>query len=186
MAGFLEKDQWLELVYREHRQKRYRLTRRELEIVPAVVSGYSNKEIAESYRISEDIVRHHLRNIFEKCGVSMRLKLARLAVGVDRVSDCVEYLREMKSTYNVHRHRKVGLTPLELEIVATVGVGCSSLEIADRLKMSEDQLEQYLKNIISLGDPEEGDEAGIAVKKPKSPNSDSGSATASSDQERRI
>lgn len=53
--------------------------------------------------------------------------------------------------------------------------------------MSEDQLEQYLKNIISkLGDPEEGDEAGIAVKKPKSPNSDSGSATASLDEERRI
>ena len=36
--------------------------------------------------------------------------------------------------------------------------------------MSEDQLEQYIKNIISkLGDPEEEDGAGIAVKKPKSP-----------------
>ena len=55
------------------------------------------------------------------------------------------------------------------------------------MKMSEDQLEQYLKNIISkLGDSEEGDEAGIAVKKPKSPKSDSGSATGSSDEERRI
>ena len=73
----------------------------------------------------------------------MRLKLARLAVDVDRVSDCVEYLREMKSTYDVHRQRKAGLTPLELDIVAKVGAGSSSPEIADRLKMSEDQLEQY-------------------------------------------
>ena len=56
------------------------LTPRDLEIVSAVVAGYSNKEIAEYFKISEDTVKHHLSNIFDKLGVSTRLELARLAV----------------------------------------------------------------------------------------------------------
>jgi Flp pilus assembly pilin Flp len=44
------------------------LTPRELEIVSAVVAGYSNKEIAEYFKISEDTVKHHLSNIFDKLG----------------------------------------------------------------------------------------------------------------------
>jgi len=57
-----------------------RLTPRELEIVSAVVAGYSNKEIAEYFKISEDTVKHHLSNIFDKLGVSTRLELALFAV----------------------------------------------------------------------------------------------------------
>jgi DNA-binding NarL/FixJ family response regulator len=56
------------------------LTPRELEIVSAVVAGYSNKEIAEYFKISEDTVKHHLSNIFDKLGVSTRLELALFAV----------------------------------------------------------------------------------------------------------
>src|SRR5216684_2467972 len=52
----------------------------ELEIVSAVVAGYSNKEIAEYFKISEDTVKHHLSNIFDKLGVSTRLELALFAV----------------------------------------------------------------------------------------------------------
>lgn len=62
------------------RQKRYGLTPRELEIISAVVAGYANKEIAEHYKISEDTVKHHLSNIFDKLGVSTRLELALFAV----------------------------------------------------------------------------------------------------------
>ena len=62
------------------RQKRYGLTPRELEIVSAVVAGYANKEIAEHFKISEDTVKHHLSNIFDKLGVSTRLELALFAV----------------------------------------------------------------------------------------------------------
>ena len=62
------------------RQRRYRLTPRELEIVSAVVAGYANKEIAEHFKISEDTVKHHLSNIFDKVGVSTRLELALFAV----------------------------------------------------------------------------------------------------------
>jgi DNA-binding NarL/FixJ family response regulator len=62
------------------RQRKYGLTPRELEIVSAVVAGYANKEIAEHFKISEDTVKHHLSNIFDKIGVSTRLELALFAV----------------------------------------------------------------------------------------------------------
>ena len=62
------------------RQKRFGLTPRELEIVSAVVAGYTNKEIAEYFKISEDTVKRHLANIFDKLGVSTRLELALFAV----------------------------------------------------------------------------------------------------------
>ena len=42
--------------------------------------GYANREIAEYFKISEDTVKHHLSNIFDKLGVSTRLELALFAV----------------------------------------------------------------------------------------------------------
>ena len=65
------------------RRKRYGLTPRELEIISAVVAGYANKEVAEHFKISEDTVKHHLSNIFDKLGVSTRLELALFAVHQD-------------------------------------------------------------------------------------------------------
>jgi two-component system, NarL family, nitrate/nitrite response regulator NarL len=62
------------------RQKKYGLTPRELDIISAVVAGFANKEIAEHFKISEDTVKHHLSNIFDKLGVSTRLELALFAV----------------------------------------------------------------------------------------------------------
>jgi len=62
------------------KKKKFGLTPRELEIVSAVVAGYANKEIAVYFKISEDTVKHHLSNIFDKLGVSTRLELALFAV----------------------------------------------------------------------------------------------------------
>jgi two-component system, NarL family, nitrate/nitrite response regulator NarL len=62
------------------KQRKFGLTPRELEIVSAVVAGFANKEIAEYFKISEDTVKHHLSNIFDKLGVSTRLELALFAV----------------------------------------------------------------------------------------------------------
>jgi two-component system nitrate/nitrite response regulator NarL len=64
----------------ESKRKTFGLTPRELEIVSAVVAGYANREIAEYFKISEDTVKHHLSNIFDKLGVSTRLELALFAV----------------------------------------------------------------------------------------------------------
>jgi two-component system nitrate/nitrite response regulator NarL len=59
---------------------RFRLTPRELEIVRHIVEGGTNKDIATSLSISEDTVKHHLRNVFDKLGVSNRLELGLFAV----------------------------------------------------------------------------------------------------------
>jgi DNA-binding CsgD family transcriptional regulator len=162
----------------EPRQKKFGLKPRELEIVSAVVAGHSNREIAEYFRIHEDTVKHHLSNIFEKLGVSTRLELAL------SMSDPVQYLRAMNSTYDESRQKKAGLTSVELEIIAKVRAGYSTPALAGHLKMSEDQLGHYLKNIIAkLGDPDDGDDAGVAVRNPRSPNLGSGSAAASLDEQ---
>lgn len=58
----------------------YGLTKRELEIVTTVVAGYSNKEIAKKFLISEDTVKHHVTNVFDKLGVYNRLELALFAI----------------------------------------------------------------------------------------------------------
>ncbi len=62
------------------RPKNFGLTKRELEVVSAVVSGHSNKEIARKFLISEDTVKHHVTNIFDKVGVYNRLELALFAI----------------------------------------------------------------------------------------------------------
>ncbi len=60
--------------------KTFALTSRGLQVVSAVVSGMANREIAGEFKISEDTVKHHLSNIFDKTGVSTRLELAMFAV----------------------------------------------------------------------------------------------------------
>ena len=61
------------------RDKR-RLSNREREIVALVAQGVKNKEIAERLFISEQPVKNHLHNIFDKLGVSDRLELALYAI----------------------------------------------------------------------------------------------------------
>ncbi len=70
----------------EKRQKTFGLTARELEIISAVVAGSTNRDIAKQLSISEDTVKHHLTNIFDKTGVSTRLELALFAVNHRLVS----------------------------------------------------------------------------------------------------
>ena len=56
------------------------LSAREREIVALVAQGYKNKEMAEKMFISEQTVKNHLHNIFDKLGVSDRLELALYAI----------------------------------------------------------------------------------------------------------
>src|ERR1700675_3290604 len=57
-------------------RERSPLSQREREIVSLVAQGYKNKEMAEKMFISEQTVKNHLHNIFDKLGVSDRLELA--------------------------------------------------------------------------------------------------------------
>ena len=56
------------------------LSDREKEIVQLVAQGCRNKEIGEKLLISEQTVKNHLHNIFDKLGVSDRLELALYAI----------------------------------------------------------------------------------------------------------
>jgi len=56
------------------------LSQREREIVALVAQGFKNKEMAEKMFISEQTVKNHLHNIFDKLGVSDRLELALYAI----------------------------------------------------------------------------------------------------------
>jgi two-component system nitrate/nitrite response regulator NarL len=67
-------------------KKNFGLTPRELDVVDSIVSGFTNREIACKYSISEQTVKHHLRNIFDKVGVSSRLELALFAINQGIVS----------------------------------------------------------------------------------------------------
>jgi two-component system NarL family response regulator len=51
------------------------LTPREKEIVRLIVGGASNKQAASALNISERTVKGHLSNVFQKLGVSDRLRL---------------------------------------------------------------------------------------------------------------
>ena len=56
-----------------------RLTPRERQVLNLVVSGCSNKEIAQQFDVSEQTVKHHLTRMFDKVGASNRLELAMVA-----------------------------------------------------------------------------------------------------------
>lgn len=56
------------------------LTERETEVLGQVVSGATNKEIAEALHITENTVKIHLRNILEKLHVQNRIQAAVQAV----------------------------------------------------------------------------------------------------------
>jgi len=58
----------------------YGLTPREVEVIALVTEGCSNKEVAFRLNITEDTVKRHLTNIFDKVGMSTRLELALFAL----------------------------------------------------------------------------------------------------------
>lgn len=63
------------------------LTPREIEVLEQVVTGATNKEIAETLHITENTVKIHLRNILEKLQVQNRIQAAVHAVREGLVDD---------------------------------------------------------------------------------------------------
>lgn len=56
------------------------LTTRERDIIQGVVQALSNKDISVKFNISEQTVKNHLHNIFEKLAIFSRLELALYAI----------------------------------------------------------------------------------------------------------
>jgi DNA-binding NarL/FixJ family response regulator len=59
---------------------RKRLTRRESEIIRCVAMGLRNAEVADQLSLSENTVKTHLTNIFQKLGIRDRLGLTHYAI----------------------------------------------------------------------------------------------------------
>jgi DNA-binding CsgD family transcriptional regulator len=73
--------------------RKFHLTQRELEVIALIVGGYTNKDMAKRFAISEHTVKHHLTNIFDKLGVSNRLELVLFAID-HHLADNIEMSRE--------------------------------------------------------------------------------------------
>jgi two-component system nitrate/nitrite response regulator NarL len=61
-------------------QSRFGLTARETEIISFITQGCMNRDIAKSLSITEETVKRHLTNVFNKVGMSNRLELALFAI----------------------------------------------------------------------------------------------------------
>lgn len=64
----------------EKLHNRWGFTPREYEVIRCITETYSNRDIAKLFTISEETVKRHLSNIFDKSGVSTRLELAMWAI----------------------------------------------------------------------------------------------------------
>lgn len=70
---------------------------REKEVINALLEGKSNKQIALALEISERTVEFHLKNLFEKMGVSSRVELI-LKLGK---STGIQYPKLVESTVEI-------------------------------------------------------------------------------------
>jgi DNA-binding NarL/FixJ family response regulator len=64
-----------------------RLTRREREIVLAILDGCANRDMATRFRVTEQTIKNQLSTLFDKFGVSSRLELALTAIERGLVRD---------------------------------------------------------------------------------------------------
>ena len=55
-------------------------TPREMQIIGALVDGQTNKDIGNTFGISEYTVKHHLTNVYDKLGVYNRVELVLFAI----------------------------------------------------------------------------------------------------------
>jgi len=66
--------------------ERFSVTPREREVIALVITGRSNREITEELFISPDTVKKHLYNAYRKLGVSNRVQLVNVVIGLNRES----------------------------------------------------------------------------------------------------
>ncbi|MBN1272262.1 MAG: response regulator transcription factor [Candidatus Aminicenantes bacterium] len=65
-------------LYSEHLATRYKITKREKEVIELICRGKTNKEIADQLFISVETVKDHNYKIFQKTGVKNRTQLVHL------------------------------------------------------------------------------------------------------------
>ena len=63
------------------------LTAKELELLPFICDGLSNREIGERLFVSENTVKYHIKNILQKLNLKTRAEIAVYAVKNDLMPD---------------------------------------------------------------------------------------------------
>ena len=58
------------------------LTRRELELIPMIARGLSNKEIASQLNLSEQTVKNHVHRMLQKLGAEHRLEVPEIVASM--------------------------------------------------------------------------------------------------------
>jgi DNA-binding NarL/FixJ family response regulator len=61
-----------------NRKRRLGLSRRELQLIPLIAQGLTNKEIANHFSLSEQTVKNHLYRMKHKIGAEDRLEIVQL------------------------------------------------------------------------------------------------------------
>ncbi len=69
----------------EHFQKQFGLTSRQAEVIVLLLSGLTNKEIADRMFLSERTVKGHLTNIYNKLGINNKIELYNLSSGFNLI-----------------------------------------------------------------------------------------------------
>ena len=80
MAGAIDALRSVPSLESENASRNFGLTPREMQILLSLVEGLPNKEIARSFGISEQTVKHHISSIFDKTGMSNRLELVIFSI----------------------------------------------------------------------------------------------------------
>lgn len=61
-----------------HLRQLYRITARETEIIQGIIDGYTNSDIAAGLDISENTLKRHVSNIYNKMGINNKIELFKL------------------------------------------------------------------------------------------------------------
>lgn len=69
--------------YPDHFKERFKLSRRELEILRLIKDGNLNKEIADILSLSQHTVESHRKKIHQKLGVSSAVELVKKAIDMN-------------------------------------------------------------------------------------------------------
>ena len=65
-------------VFTDHFKKKFKISKRECEVITLLLTGAGSKAIGADLSISTKTAENHIYNIFKKCGVTSRLQLHQL------------------------------------------------------------------------------------------------------------
>lgn len=82
VSVFITEEAFSQSINPNDMRRKFKLTRRETDVLRRVLDGVKNTDIAEDLEISEQTVKDHLSNVYMKIGVKNRFELVRSLVNL--------------------------------------------------------------------------------------------------------